>query len=148
MAATADLGGLLIDTGAFIALANPRDQYHRDAAEFYRRLPPSVLRLTSQAVIGESYTWLRYNSGMEAAYRFLDNIETAVQHKRLRLLYVSEALDQAARIKLRRYRDQDLSYVDAISLALLDELPSNFAVFAFDRHLALTSRLILPGPMS
>ncbi|BDG61315.1 type II toxin-antitoxin system VapC family toxin [Caldinitratiruptor microaerophilus] len=136
---------LFIDTGAFIALANAADRMHGGAASFYRSVPPRVPRLTTAAVLGETYTFLRYHLGRVPALRWLDGIEDAVATGHLKVIYPDAAADKATRDTLRRYPDQDLSYTDALTLVVLD-MESVEYVFGFDHHLALTGRVLVPGP--
>ncbi|GAC1392253.1 MAG: hypothetical protein NVS4B11_19790 [Ktedonobacteraceae bacterium] len=49
---------------------------------------------------------------------------------------------------LERFQDQDLSYVDAFTLALIRTRPDINAIFAFDHHMAFAGLPILPGPLS
>lgn len=135
---------LFVDTGAFIALASSADRLHREAVEFYRSMPPGVSRLTTAAVVGETYTFLRYRAGRVPALRWLDHIEDAIGTHHLRLVYPDEALDRATRKVLRRYADQELSYADALTLVVLEQESIDF-VFGFDHHLALTGRVLVPG---
>jgi len=44
-----------------------------------------------------------------------------------------------------RFRDQALSYVDAFSIALVQSRPDIDAIFAFDHHMILAGRPVLPG---
>ena len=136
---------LFIDTGAFIALAHKDDRHHRLATDFFSALGPGVKRLTTELVIAESYTWLRYKIGYPSAARFLESVESSVQEGYLKVHYPDPSLDRRARQVLRRFQDQDLSYTDAVSLALLDDLPRDVAVFGFDHHFTLLGRLLAPG---
>ena len=135
---------LFIDTGAFIALAHGDDRHHRLAAEFFSALGSGVKRLTTELVIAESYTWLRYKTGYLSAARFLDSVDGAVEEGYLHVHYPDPALDRRARQALRRFRDQDLSYTDAVSLALLDDLRRSVVVFGFDHHFTLIGRTLVP----
>jgi len=135
---------LFIDTGAFIALAHRDDRHHSQVAAFFSALGSGVRRLTTELVIAESYTWLRYKTGYLSAARFLDSVEGSVDEGYLHVHYPDSALDRRARQVLRRFRDQDLSYTDAVSLALLEDLPRNVAVFGFDHHFTLIGRTLVP----
>lgn len=138
---------LFVDTGAFVALTNPRDQYHDAATAFYRSLAPTNRRLTSWGVISETYTWLRYHLDQRRAARWILLIEEADRLGDLEILYPDPDLDRQTRRLLLRYDDQKLSYVDGLTLAILESRADIDGVFAFDHHLALSRRLILPsGP--
>jgi predicted nucleic acid-binding protein len=67
-----------VDTGAWIALFNVRDQYHAEARAIYYTLQQQRERLyTTDYVIDETVTRLRYDVNHSAAVEFLDAIEGA-----------------------------------------------------------------------
>jgi predicted nucleic acid-binding protein len=136
---------LLFDSGAFIALADGRDRHHEAATRFLRELPGSVRRITTHAIAGETYTWLRYRRGPDAASGWLDYLDRARAGKTLTIIYGDQNDGDAAGAFLRRFGDQALSYVDALSLVLARRYGAG-AFFAFDQHLALTGLPVLPGP--
>ncbi len=135
---------LLIDTGAFLALADQRDQLHEPALGFYRRLPDSVRRFTTQAVVSETYTFFRYHQGATAATKWLDFLNNARSSGFLAVLYSDADDDARAEAVLRRFPDQRLSYADALLLAAAEKLGIR-SVFGFDHHLGLTGLTVLPG---
>ncbi|MDA8064259.1 MAG: hypothetical protein M0031_01960 [Thermaerobacter sp.] len=58
---------ILLDTGAFVALADQRDDLHSRAVQVYAALPPPCRRLTTRAMVAEVYTFMRHNQGATAA---------------------------------------------------------------------------------
>ena len=55
---------IFVDTGAWIALSDRRDQYHNDAVAIYTRLKRQKERLlTTDYLIDETVTRLRYDLG-------------------------------------------------------------------------------------
>lgn len=137
---------LFIDSGAFIALAHEGDDLHREAIEFYKTVPVYVSRVATHAVIGETYTFLRYHAWQGAALAWLDSMEKALVGGHLRVVCPDADVDRAAREVLRRFKDQELSYTDALTLAVLEMERVKF-VFGFDHHLGLTGRAVLPGAL-
>jgi hypothetical protein len=125
----------LIDTGALLAIANPRDQYHERAvltgrrflerggrwvgtslvlAEFHghmlRRRDPSVARaLLTRLLEDPAYEWL----------------DASVE-------LIAEALPRW----LERFDDQRFSLTDAVSFEVMRRLKLRTA-FAFDDHFAI-----------
>jgi predicted nucleic acid-binding protein len=136
---------VLFDSGAFIALADGRDRHHGAATRFLRELPASIGRITTHAIAGESYTWLRYRRGAHAAAGWLDYLDRARAGKTMTIIYEDQRDGAAAEALLRRFGDQTLSYVDALSLVVARRYGAG-AFFAFDQHLALTGLPVLPGP--
>ena len=66
---------IFVDTGAWIGLLNPRDQHHGVAATIYNRLVRQRARIvTTDYVIDETITRLRYDVNHPAAVKFLDFI--------------------------------------------------------------------------
>lgn len=137
---------LFIDSGAFIALSHEDDNLHGEAVAFYKTVPVYVLRMTTLAVIGETYTFLRYHVGQGAAVAWLDFVEKALVGGHLRVTYPDADVDRAAREVLRRFTDQELSYADALTLAVIETERVKF-VFGFDHHMGLTGRVVLPGAL-
>jgi predicted nucleic acid-binding protein len=135
---------LLIDTGAFIALLDADDALHSEAARFEKSLPPTIQRATTQAVVGECYTFLRYRHGAGMAAHWLDYLDEARATGHLLVLYTDDEEGCEAEKILRSYRDQDLSYTDALTLSIAQRNDVG-AIFGFDHHLALTGVPLLPG---
>jgi predicted nucleic acid-binding protein len=71
---------LYVDTEAWIALLWRRDQVHPLVAEHFRALlrRNNDLLVTSDPVIGETVTRLRYDSGSSAVLAFSSLLEQAV----------------------------------------------------------------------
>ena len=69
---------IFVDSGAWIALFNQRDQHHIDARVIYGELGQQQTKiLTTDYVIEESVTRLRCDAGFPAADSFLETIERA-----------------------------------------------------------------------
>jgi predicted nucleic acid-binding protein len=56
-------------------------------------------------------------------------------------------VDTSAWLVLMNRKDQDLSYVDALSLYVVQSHSDIDAIFAFDHHLALAGLPVFPGPL-
>ncbi len=137
-------GSLLIDTGAFIALLDVDDDLHEEAAAFYNSLPPTTRRSTTQAIVGECYTFFRYHVGVSAAVRWLDYLDAARAAGHLRIVYSDEDDGRSAEKLLRRFADQALSYIDSLTLVAAERYGAK-AIFGFDHHLGLMGKPLLPG---
>jgi predicted nucleic acid-binding protein len=132
---------LFVDTGAWLAVIDPRDQYHRPASTFYRQALQAHRHLiTTNLIVAETYVNLRRSLSHAAAIGFLDTIE---QSSRIECVWSSPGLEDQARQILRRYADQDFSYVDAVSFALMQEMEITEA-FAFDRHFVTAGFVCVP----
>lgn len=122
---------VFVDSGAWIALGVRNDALHAVATTCLRRLLTDGRPLaTSNLVVAESYALIRYRAGHDAAMSFLRGTRASLRLERL----VSDPdVELAAEAILRRYADQDFSYVDAVSFALMKRHGCR-SVFGFDRH--------------
>jgi predicted nucleic acid-binding protein len=142
--ASIDAPLVFVDTGAYIALADASDQFHEAAVRYLDEAERLGVRwMTSEGVIGETYTWLRYNAHFDAAIRYLDRIIGAETAGTTRIVYASDIDISRVRDLLTRFSDQKISYVDAQSLVIASEARVS-AVFSFDFHLGLTGFRLVP----
>jgi uncharacterized protein len=132
---------VFVDTGAWYALVATDDRHHRRAREILpellRRFPALV---TTNQVIGETYTLLRTSKGHRTAHRFLDILDRS---PRLERRFVSEEVEREAWILLRRYSEHPFSFVDGTSFALMHREGIRYA-FAFDRHFSIAGFIRMP----
>jgi len=132
---------LFVDAGAWIALADADDQYHQLAAQTYPELLRRYRRLvTTNLAIAEAYIVIRRALGHTAAMAFLDGLSAS---RRIEKVYSGPGLEMEAERILRQYADQDFSYVDAVSFALMHQRGLTDA-FAFDQHFATAGFLCIP----
>lgn len=122
---------IFVDTGAWVALADEDDSHHADAASIF----PSLLKthrnlITSNLVIAESYILILKGLGHSAAITFLDRINSSPRI--IRIHSTSDIEIEAEKI-LSKYRDQDFSYTDAVSFALM-KIHRMKKSYSFDRH--------------
>jgi len=98
--------------------------------ETYADLLRSKARLlTSDFVLSETYTLIRFKVGHHAAVEFMKRLDQTG----ITALRVSEANEQTAKAIFVRYTDKDFSFVDCTSFALIDQHRLDH-VFAFDSH--------------
>lgn len=132
---------VFVDTSAWIAIISPRDKFHFSAKTFYSdALVQRRPLLISNLVVAETYTNLRQMLGHRKAISFLDLIERS---SLIRCVWSDQELEAQARDILRRYDDQDFSYTDAVSFAVMEQLELTEA-FAFDHHFSTTGFTKLP----
>lgn len=134
---------IFIDTGAWIALLNANDQYHMQAMNYYQNLDQSAQRITSSHVIAETYTWLRYKTGFLFASRFLEIIHQARSSQILTVMKDNQLILDHAEKLLLDFQNQKLSYVDAISMAMMQQ-EGITKVFGFDHHFHIMKFEVLP----
>lgn len=136
-------GEIFVDTGAWIAISDHRDQHHVAATGVYPRLLQQYRALvTTNLVIAETYVMIRRVGGYKPAMRFLDSIRRS---SRILKIYSDEVLEEQAEGILRRYDDQDFSFTDAVSFAVMGQRGITEA-FAFDRHFLIAGFTLVPEP--
>jgi len=134
---------LFVDSAALIALFSKNDQYHDVAVEYYSSLTKKTILITTLLVISETYTWFRYHLSYKTAIEFLDVIQDSIASEWLKVVYPDPALDTQAQAILRQFQDQKLSYVDAMSFAVVQNMKIE-NVFGFDSHFRITKTNIWP----
>lgn len=122
----------------------PNDQHHHRAKAFFESLPSGIRKATTHAMIVECYTFLLHRYGRASALRCLQFLDDAKDAGTFRLIYNDEQDAREAESLLRRFDDQAVSYVDALTLASARRYNVG-AIFGFDRHLTLTGVPLLPG---
>jgi uncharacterized protein len=132
---------IFVDSGAWIAIAVTGDQHHDAGAEMYRRLvaAPSLL-ITTNLVIAEAYENIRRHGGSVRALRYLESIRSS---DRVLRVYSNADLEAQAEQALIRFADQDFSFVDAVSFAVMREFGITEA-FAFDHHFLIAGFSLVP----
>lgn len=114
-----------VDTSALIALYDRRDTHHQHVRACLEKWDGELV--TTNAVIGETYTFLRYSGHGALAQRILREAPPFAVEP----FNASEEAD--ARNILLQYHDQLFSYVDAISFAFMRVRAIQSAI-AFDAH--------------
>ncbi|TMB88485.1 MAG: PIN domain-containing protein [Chloroflexi bacterium] len=103
-----------VDTSFWYALADGRDSRH-DLARRLRLAERGAL-LTSNYVVGETWTLLRRRAGHAVVVRFLDQIDRLSQ---LSVAHVDEETEAGAWRWLRAHDKREYSFVDATSFAIM-----------------------------
>jgi predicted nucleic acid-binding protein len=133
---------IFVDSGAWFAAQVVDDAHHGEAASTLRGLIalPLVL-VTTNHVVGETYTLLRVTRGYDASRRFLESLD---QTGRLERIFVGQDLERRAFAILDRSRDRDFGFVDATSFAFMRAERIRHAL-AFDSHFAAAGFVRVPA---
>lgn len=115
-----------VDTSFWVALQAARDRRHSEAAALWR--DQSQPLVTTNHVLGETWTFLRRAGDHETAVGF---IERVFRLSSLVVHHVDERLEADAWAWLRRRDERSYSFVDATSFALMRRLRVREAL-AFD----------------
>lgn len=125
---------IFIDTGAFIARYLARDQYHSVALKGWARLEQRGLGVaTSNLVLSETITLLSRWGSSDFAVERANEIYTS---RVLTILRSNEEDELEALTWMEKFADQDISFADAVSFALMKRQSIKKA-FSFDRHFKL-----------
>jgi predicted nucleic acid-binding protein len=122
---------IFTDTSALIAVLNKKDQYHDKAAATFHSIlnGPSSLLITSH-IFAETLTRIARRVSQQAAITAGARIRNEARIAMVTPTH--EALDQAWEI-FQSYHDQQFSFVDCISFAVMREMDLSRA-FSFDKH--------------
>ncbi|MCY4553639.1 MAG: PIN domain-containing protein [Candidatus Poribacteria bacterium] len=125
---------IFVDTGAWIAISNPRDQHHHEAVTIYNDLRHRETQLlTTDYVIDETITRLRYDENHRMAVLFLRHIEHLETVTDVVLVAIDNDLFEKAKALFRQYNSARLSFTDCTSFVVCQENNIREA-FAFDQH--------------
>ena len=135
------VGRVFIDARAWFAVQVADDAHHKRAGDTFGQLLGGGRALvTSNLVIGETYTLLRVSKGYREAKQFLDLL---AQSRRVDRLFITEPLERQAYEILDRFADHPFSFVDATSFAVMRQQRIQHA-FAFDAHFVTAGFLRIP----
>jgi predicted nucleic acid-binding protein len=115
-----------VDTSFWVGLRFRRDARHEDARRIWESGTGALI--TTNLVVGETWTFLCRKAGHSRALEFLDAVERL---ENLTVRRVDDDLDADAWRWLRRRDERSYSYVDATSFALMRKLRLRQAL-AFD----------------
>ncbi len=124
---------VFLDTNAFAALVNPRDQNHAAIIHIYQRLlEENHLLLTSNFVLDETYTLVRRRVSHAAAAALMETIARSS----IRIRRITEEHETMAAAIFLRYAEHAFSFTDCTSFALIetDRIPLVLTVDRDFRH--------------
>ena len=106
---------IFVDTSFWIGLSDVDDDRH-DAASALLNGRKDAMVVTTNHVVGETWTVLRRRHSHAVASTFLDRMERS---GRLETAFVSADLEDSAWAWLKRHDERAYSFVDATSFALM-----------------------------
>ena len=123
------------DTGWWVAWALPGDARHQAALGMLASLGRTEQVLTTNLVVGESWTFLRRKDSHRTAVALLDRLDRLIEDDRLVVHRVTEDQETAAWEWLRKHDEREYSYVDATSFRVMRDRRLREAL-AFDHDFA------------
>ncbi len=128
---------IFVDTGAWIAILDKSDRYHKESVRIYTELKQGREQfLTTDYVLDETATRLRYDAGYQLAVKFFDGIYQAREVGALRIVRIDEVLFDKGVSIFRQYDSAILSFTDCTSFAVC-RMYNIHQTFAFDKHFAM-----------
>ena len=132
---------VFVDTSAWYALTDADDTNHHTASEFLEQALTDYQSLvTTNHIIGETYTLLRFRLGHSQAIEFINRLR---QSHRIEKLFISQRWEEEAYGLLEKYYDQDFSFIDATSFTAMRSSGIK-EVFAFDQHFVVAGFILVP----
>ena len=122
---------IFVDTSAFLARYLSRDQRHKDAVQGWKALAQRSWKCyTSNFVLDETFTLLARRSSYSFA---ADRARSLYASASLEIVRPSNEDELEALALFEKFADQDVSFTDCVSFALMKRHVVRRA-FAFDRH--------------
>ncbi|MHA1266542.1 MAG: type II toxin-antitoxin system VapC family toxin [Candidatus Helarchaeota archaeon] len=136
---------LFIDSGPIIARINKKDPNHERILTILTDLKNrkyTITRIfTSNYIIDESVTHVLYDTNRhDMAIKVLDLVESS---KILEVLWITPEIEIEARKIFRQYKDQNYSFTDCTSFALMKKFNIS-SVLTFDKHFKVMKFNIFP----
>lgn len=103
-----------VDTSFWVSLLLARDQHHKVASTLWQVDLGALI--TSNHVVGESWTFLRRRAGHASAVAFLNAVS---ESPRISVESIGGKVEAEAFAWLRRHDERVYSFVDATSFALM-----------------------------
>ena len=119
---------IFVDTLFVVASINPRDQYHRQAAELVKRFRGHPLLITD-AVLLEIGNALARNFKKEA----VEIIERFLNSNQVEVVALTPELFQEALVLYKAYQDKEWGLVDCVSFVVMRRKNITSAL-TFDQH--------------
>jgi predicted nucleic acid-binding protein len=121
---------LFVDSGAWIALRNRRDQHHAEADQLFRETLRRRIRLvTTNLILAEVHRLTLFRVGIEAAARLLDRIDESPS---VTVHFAAAEDHAAARRWLVRLAPRPVTYADAVSFSVMESFGCT-RVLGFDQ---------------
>ncbi|OGW12996.1 MAG: hypothetical protein A2035_01895 [Nitrospirae bacterium GWA2_42_11] len=135
---------VFVDTGGWIAMMVKRDRLYNKAISHYRKLSETGYPLiTSNYILVETYTRIRYDDGHLKAVQFHKVISEAVEVGRLHVEWITQELNEEAWSIFKDYKDQEFSFVDCTSFVVAKKYKVA-EVFGFDQGFATMGFILRP----
>jgi len=133
-----------IDTWAWYALVDATNSKHFVAKKFSQTLAEQNSSLfTSNFVVAETVNLIRYKLGLSRTLMFRDRLQDFISSGFLQVVRVDIAIEKSAWQILEYYTDQDFSFTDCTSFAIMRQFKIDMA-FTQDHHFRVMGFVTMP----
>jgi predicted nucleic acid-binding protein len=142
--ATNKMRHIFVDTWAWYALTDRNDADHLIAEATNRQLiEERHIFVTTNYVLSETVTLVRYKLYHAVAVQFWKTTKQLIGSGLVKLIRVSALQEEHAWEIFEQYNDQDFSFTDCTSFAVMKELKLS-RVFTGDDHFATMGFVLVP----
>lgn len=135
---------IFVDTSAFLAIVNEKDDNHRAAKRFLEEIKRGKVKvkkiITSDYIIDETLTRIRYSVGHKEAVEWGNGI---LASKVIDRMEVGKEIFELAWNIFAKYEDKKLSFTDCTSFAVMKKRGIE-KVFAFDEDFERMGFVLMP----
>ena len=125
---------IFVDTWAWYALTDVNDVDHQLAEKINDcLLKDGYFFVTTNYVLAESVTLIRYKMYHSVAVQFYNTIQKLIESGLVKLMRINEEHETTAWKIFEKYNDQNFSFVDCTSFAVMQNLNLS-EVFTADHH--------------
>lgn len=107
------------DTSWWVAWSLPGDGRHASAMTMLKHLGSAEMTLTTNLIVGETWTFMNRKAGHQSAVVFLDRIDELQSESRLQVHRVTSQDEGRAWKWLRKHDERSYSFVDATSFEVM-----------------------------
>jgi predicted nucleic acid-binding protein len=138
-----------VDTGGWVAYFDRSDRFHPLVTSYVQatRLQTVDHLVTSDYVLGETVSYLRYHVSYATALTAFRALNTLTQTHRMTMLEVNREIRTRAGHILEQFRDQMLSFTDCTSFALCEAHHIQHAV-TVDKDFVIFGLVIIPEALA
>ncbi len=135
---------IFVDTWAWYALTDRNDKDHGVAEEANAGLlHDGYTFVTTNFVLSESVTLILYKMRHDVAVQFWETTHKLSGSGLVEIIRVNKAQEERAWAIFKQYADQDFSFTDCTSFAVMQDLQLSLA-FTGDHHFATMGFLLAP----
>ena len=135
---------VFVDSGGWIACVDDKDKHYNSAISYFHELRNKSIPLyTSNYVINETITWVKYNLGHNKAIHAMKLWKKAEKSNLLKIYWIDKNIADDAWEIFKKYEDHKLSFADCTSFAICRKQHIE-KVFGFDSDFNTLGFLLSP----